>query len=1285
MHVSHPKVVNQYNCIKSLAMNSPKSQEKDIVIKKLKERIKSLSGNIKEEKIKQELEEIETINIKLDHRENVLAIIALKGTLRKLKRKAIVDEAVILHPIDPELLKINVAPLAPKLQNNRTAHHDYLKHTQEETANLREIVKHERSLNPLNTSLDYALGNECPLTRITTTAKVPLRKPIILESNPPKPVVVQIILWYLDSGCSKHMTGDRSQLTNLVNKFLGIVKFGNDHVAKIMGYGDYQIGNVTSSRVYFIEGLGHNLFSIRQFCDSDLEVAFHQHTCFIRNLEGSSLFCMCNGQKPIRIVSVNEKKYILVIVDDYSQFTWVKCLRSKDEAPDFIIKFLKMIQVRLKVGISHETSVARYPKQNDVVKRRNRMLIEISHTISGPALHEMTPTTISSGLVPKPTSSTPVDPPAPEVITPIAEVIAPEPAESTGLPSSTTVDQDAPLPIANMGNDSFFGMPIPEVASDQSSSTDSTHIIMHPDHQFSQHNSKWTKDHPLENIIVKLDELGGILKNKARLVARGYRQEEGIDFEESFALVARLEAIRIFLAQPDEFVDPDNLRAWYEMLSSFLISQDFSKGSVDPTLFIRRNGNNLLLMRITLVVKIHAIAHLVACNSWDIDLLAGRQKGKKVLRYPVCVQGFADFDVSKPARGRSRCILDSVLGFLLSETVTHWFTLIVLSSLRRANNENMLSLMNLIHMCRSLQIRRTLNDGGEVGYSKDSAAFKVYNKRTRKIHKSVNVNFDEISEMASKQFSLEPGLTNLNEKGKSSNPTISQVEETSKKDLEDLFHNFYNEYFDASKLKKSLTMNVETSNNEGEVFHDVSESFQGESSLSSLNDDVIEPANVAEALKDVGWVIAMQDELDQFARLKVWRLDFTVYQMDVKTAFLNGILKEEVYLAQPPGFVSKQYLDHVYALDKALHGLKEAPRAWIFINQSKYILDILKRFGTEDCDTVHTPMVEQVKLKLDLVRKSVDHIDYRSMIGSLMYLTSSRPDIMFATCLWYPKDFGFDLTAYSDAHHAGCHLDRKSTSCSVQFLGDKLVCWSSKKKNCVSISIAESEYVVVSDCCAQVLWMRTQLTDYGFFFDKVPIYCNSKSVIAISCNPLQHTRTKHIDVRYHFIKDHVEKGFIELYIVGTEYQLADLFTKSLPEARFKFLVEKLGEKDNEQYLGVLGGIFGFSGYKFGFGEMAKIVPHVIYCYYMDSPCSVVKLEGLADSVAQKKVKIAFENADLTLRVELIPSKIRCANKVILNFHKEFSVFLSCKEKEMTNYFKIQVFKLKEEVVINITL
>ncbi|GJV56924.1 retrovirus-related pol polyprotein from transposon TNT 1-94 [Tanacetum coccineum] len=446
---------------------------------------------------------------------------------------------------------------------------------------------------------------------------------------------------------------------------------------------------------------------------------------------------------PMCVASVNGKKYILVIVDDYYRFTWVKCLWSKDEAPDFIIQFLKMIQ---KVGISHETSVACSPQQNGVVERRNRTLIEAARTMliykkaslflwaeanlgklqpkadigifigyaptkkafriynrstrriiktihvdfdeltamasepnsSGPALHEMTPTTISSGLVPNLPPSTPfvppsrtdwdilfqplfdellnppssVDRPAPEVIAPIAEVVSPKPATSTGSASSTIVDQDAPSPsnsqttpetqyhvipndveednhdldVAHMNNDLLFGIPIPENDSEASSSSDVIPTIVHT----AAPNS------------VKLDELGGILKNKARLVARGYRQEEGIDFEESFSPVARLDAIRIFLAyaahmnmivyqmdvkttflngilreevyvsQPDGFVEKDNPnhvyklkkdlyglkqapRAWYDLLSKFLLSQEFSKGIVDPTLFIRRQGKDILL------------------------------------------------------------------------------------------------------------------------------------------------------------------------------------------------------------------------------------------------------------------------------------------------------------------------------------------------------------------------------------------------------------------------------------------------------------------------------------------------------------------------------------------------------------------------------------------------------------------------------------------------------------------------------------------------------------------
>nr|GEU61115.1 integrase, catalytic region, zinc finger, CCHC-type, peptidase aspartic, catalytic [Tanacetum cinerariifolium] len=196
--------------------------------------------------------------------------------------------------------------------------------------------------------------------------------------------VVQIILWYLDSGCSKHMTRDRSRLMNCVKKFIGTVRFENDHFGAIIGYGDYVIGDSVIFRVYYVEGLWHNLFSVRQFCDSDLEVAFRKHSSYVRDTD----------------------KYILVIVDDYSRFTWVKFLRSKDETPEVVIKFLQQIQVGLnktvryictdngtefinntlteyyeRIGIFHQKTIPRTPQQNEVVERQNRTLVEAARTM----------------------------------------------------------------------------------------------------------------------------------------------------------------------------------------------------------------------------------------------------------------------------------------------------------------------------------------------------------------------------------------------------------------------------------------------------------------------------------------------------------------------------------------------------------------------------------------------------------------------------------------------------------------------------------------------------------------------------------------------------------------------------------------------------------------------------------------------------------------------------------------------------------------------------------------
>nr|GEY14387.1 DNA/RNA polymerases superfamily protein [Tanacetum cinerariifolium] len=473
--------------------------------------------------------------------------------------------------------------------------------------------------------------------RIATTAIVPLREPILIESNTDKPVVT-LVYSRKSKAAKKKVPVSNPKINKLLvanetepknswgstssNVPSSLINCRNDHVAKIMGYDDYKIGNVTISRVDFVEGLGHNLFSMGQFCDSNLEVAFRQHTCFIRNLDGVDLLTGSRGNN----------LYTLSLQDMMAS------------SPIF----------------------ARLPQQNGVVERRNRTLIEAARTMrtrriveaihvdfdeqtamaseqssSGPALNEMTPATIIQ-------------------------------VDSTSFPSSTMIDQDAPssskshttteiqssfipqdveednldMEVAHIRNDLLFGVPIPEATSTQSSSTVSPQLIVQPDHPIPHYNNKWTKDHPLQNIIgqlsrpvstrLQLYEQDLFCYYDAFLTSvepKTYKegltqscwiedmQEELNEFKrlEVCELVPRLDKVmvitlkeEVYVSQPDGFVDQDNPnhvyklkkalyglkqapRAWYDMLSSFLLSQDFSKGLVDPTLFIKRNDNDLLL------------------------------------------------------------------------------------------------------------------------------------------------------------------------------------------------------------------------------------------------------------------------------------------------------------------------------------------------------------------------------------------------------------------------------------------------------------------------------------------------------------------------------------------------------------------------------------------------------------------------------------------------------------------------------------------------------------------
>ncbi|GKB87403.1 retrovirus-related pol polyprotein from transposon TNT 1-94 [Tanacetum coccineum] len=355
----------------------------------------------------------------------------------------------------------------------------------------------------------------------------------------------------------------------------------------------------------------------------------------------------------------------------------------------------------------------------------------------------------------------------------------------------------------------------------------------------------------------------------------------------------------------------------------------------------------------------------------------------------------------------------------------------------------------------------------------------------------------------------------------------------------------------------------------------------------------------------------MQEEIHEFQRLEFWELVTCpdkvlliklkwIYK--VKTDEFGGVLKNKARLVAQ-GFRQEEGIDFEESFPpvarieairqptacvqagKDLYGLKQAPRAWydmlssFLISQhfSKGVVDptlftqqagndlLLVQIYVDDIIFAST----NTAMCNESTRKPVDATLYRGMIGSLMYLTSSRRDLIYAVCLcaryqakptekhlqavkrifqylkgtinmglWYSKDTDMSLTAYADADHAGCQDTRRSTLGSAQFL--------------------EAEYIALSGCCAQILWMRSQLTDYDFQFNKIHLYCDNKSEIALCCNKVQHSRAKHIDVHYHFKKEKVENRFVELYFIQTEYQLTSIFTKPLPRERFNFLIEKLG-------------------------------------------------------------------------------------------------------------------------------
>ncbi|GJR80324.1 retrovirus-related pol polyprotein from transposon TNT 1-94 [Tanacetum coccineum] len=588
--------------------------------------------------------------------------------------------------------------------------------------------------------------------------------------------VVQIVLWYLDSGCSKHMTGDRLRLRNFMKKFIGTVRFENDHFDAIIGYGDYVIGDSVISRVYYVEGLGHNLFSVGQFCDSDLEVAFRKHTCFVKNLDGVDLI---KGSRGTNLYTIS--------VDDMMRFTWVKFLRSKDETPVFVINLLKQLQVSLNKTV-------RFVRTDNGTEFVNKDLIDYY--------------------------------------------------ENVGITHEKTVPRT-----------------------------------------------------PLQN---------GVVERQAVATAC-YTQNQSL---------------------------------------------------------------------------IHTLH-----DKTPYELVHDKKPDLSFLR---------------------------IFGALCYPT----------------------------------------NDSEDLW-------LKLKAKARHDLELPFQLMFDEYFETPTGDHQMPPILV-------APTPAI----------------------------------------------------LTGPSVYISFDQDAPSGSHSPSS---------------------------SAHQ---SSSVHHGVATEHSFEVNPFVVTEHEPFVNVFAPDPNSEASSSGNPRGIFINQSKYANEILKKFDLHKSDPVDTPMVERTKLDEDLSGIPVDQTQYRSMIGSLMYLTSSRTDLVFAVCmcaryqskptkkhleavkrvfwylqgtinmgLWYPKDTAMALTAYADADHAGCQDTRRSTSGSAQFLGDKLVSWSSKKQTSTSISSTKAEYIAMSGCCAQILWMRSQLSDYGFAYNHIPL---------------------------------------------TGYQLVDIFTKALPRERFKFILPQLGLEVYEQ-------------------------------------------------------------------------------------------------------------------------
>nr|GEZ02080.1 hypothetical protein [Tanacetum cinerariifolium] len=1074
--------------------------------------------------------------------EKVLVITTLKEQLYKLKGKVVLTEAVSLNPIDPELLKVDVVPLVLKLRKNRTTHTDYIRHTQEEAAILREIVESERLLSPLNSSLVYAckytrriqellmiLQQTCPcLTNLGTklVAVTPKNKTIQirhiaqvtkserktvttppstnLDSNTP---VFSFTGVNLVSSASGSLTQDNTKNNkirrtqnkakkNKIEDYLRTVKSSLNKESVVDS-------KASSSVINSVTNVNSNLKCVS--CNGCLFFDNHD-ACVVayinsvnaskksksvetpvkRNVwktTGKVFKSVGHIWKPTgRIFTLNAKKNK---VEDHLRT--VKSSLNKASVVDlkatsYVFNSVSNGNSDLKCAScngclfsdNHDACVVDYINSVNASKT--------SKSVKTPVIRKVWKTTgkvfKTIGHIWKPTGRT--------------FILVGNVCPLTRIATPTIVPPREPIPIVNSTDKPVVTLVVQIV-------------LWYLDFGCSKHMIRDRSQ--LVNFVQKF--LGTVkFENDHVAKIMGYG-----DYQIGNVTISQVK----FLRSKDETLD--FIIKFLKMIQVGISHETPVIRSPQQNGVIERRNCTLIEATRTMLVYAQAPLFLWA----EAVATACFTQNRSIIRLR---HGKTPYE-----------LLHSKLPDL---SFFHVFGAFCYPT---NDSENL----------GKLQPKADI--GIFIGYAPTKKAFRIYNRRTRKIMETIHVDFDELTAMASEKHSSGSALNKMTSGTISSglvpktspSTVVNQVPEAiapivevippvnadstgspSSTTVEQDAPSTSNSPTPTETQSSVIPQDVGDDNLDMEVAH------MGNDPLFGVPIPEVKLDELGGILKNNARLVACgyrQEEGIDFkelfapvARLEAIRIflayaahkNMVVYQMDVKTAFLNGNLREDVYVSQPDGFVDPDNPNHVYKLKTTLYGLKQAPYACprgIFINQSKYALESLKKYGFKSCDPVDTPMVEKSKLDEDKEGKAVDPSYYRGMIGTLLYLTASRPDLQFAIC----------MCARYQARPTEKHVH----------------------------ALLQMRITLVAKILAELL-------DYGLAFNKIPMYCDNKSTIALSCNNVQHSRSKHNDIRYHFIKEQVENGVIELYFVNTEYQLADLFTKALGRDRIEFLTNKLG-------------------------------------------------------------------------------------------------------------------------------